>query len=437
MTVSTNYRTIGLISAISLVSGNLVGSGAFMLPAALAGYGSISLLSWLFTSAGAVVLALIFAKFSMKMHNTGGPHVFAAEAFGPHVAFFVAWGYWMLTWIGNAAIVVAMYGYLSDLSDFRLTVPQLFFIGLVVLFVITLVNLRGIKEASFIQNLVTVLKLIPMVFVPIAAFFIFDPERLTHFVPEGKTALSAFNSAALLTLWSFVGIESATVPAEEVKDPHTIIPKATVYGTLIAAVIYILGNLALLGAVDHHELASSHAPFAMAADKVFGGLFWGNVVAAAAVVCCIGTLNGWMLVVGQIPYGAAKQGLFPKFFAHQSRRRVPTYGIIISALCMAGILTMTFDPDLSEQFSFIAELATTTILLLFVVMLLAFWALMRKGMFVSRFDSLLLVLGAVYTIWTLYGAGIKMLALSTVVVLSGSPMYFYMRKQLTEIKNLK
>jgi len=424
-----NQRNIGLISAISLVAGNLVGSGAFMLPAALADYGSISLLSWVFTSSGALVLALIFAKFSMKIHSTGGPHVFAGEAFGPHISFFVAWGYWMLTWIGNAAIVVAMYGYLSDLSDGRLNTSQLFFIGLFVLLLITIVNLRGIKEASFIQNLVTLLKLVPMVFVPIAAFFIFDPERLTHFVPEGKTALGAFNGAALLTLWSFVGIESATVPAEEVKDPKTTIPKATIYGTLIAAVIYIIGNIALLGAVDPHELAQSPAPFALAADKVFGGLFWGNLVAAAAVICCIGTLNGWMLVVGQIPFGAAKQGLFPKFFAHQSKRRVPTYGIIISAICMACILTMTFDPDLSEQFSFIAELATTTILLLFVVMLFAFGALIRKGMFVSKIDRILLLLGMIYTTWTLYGAGIKMLVLSSIVVISGAPMYIYMRKK--------
>ena len=434
MGASSTHRTIGLISAISLVAGNLVGSGAFMLPSGLASYGSISLLSWIFTSTGALILALIFAKFSMKFHATGGPHVFAGEAFGPHVSFFVAWGYWMLTWIGNAAIVVAMYGYLSDLSDGRLNSIELFFIGLCVLFLITLVNLRGIKEASFIQNLVTLLKLVPMVLVPIAAFFIFDPERLTHFVPTGKTALGAFNGAALLTLWSFVGIESATVPAEDVKDPHITIPKATIYGTLIAAVIYILGNLALLGAVDHTELAQSSAPFALAADKVFGGLFWGNVVAAAAVVCCIGTLNGWMLVVGQIPFGAAKQGLFPKFFALQSNRRVPIYGIIISAICMACILTMTFDPDLSKQFLFIAELATTTILLLFIVMLLAFGKLIQKGVFASRPDRILLILGIAYTSWTLYGAGLKMVALSAIVVISGSPMYMYMRKKLPKTK---
>lgn len=435
MLSSQSQRAIGLISAIALVAGNLIGSGAFMLPSALAAYGSISLLSWLFTSSGAIFLALIFAKFSIKIHKTGGPHVFAEAAFGPHVSFFVAWGYWMLTWIGNAAIVVAMYGYLGDLSNYTLTSTHLFVIGIIVLWVITFVNLKGVKEATLIQNLVTVLKLIPMVFVPIAAFFMFSPERLTHFVPEGKTAISAFNAAALLTLWSFVGIESATVPAEEVKQPHITIPKATIYGTLIAAIVYILGNLALLGAVDHVELAASHAPFALAANQVFGGQFWGHFVALSAVVCCIGTLNGWMLVVGQIPYGAAKQGLFPEFFGRQSKNRVPTYAIIISAVCMSVILMMTFDPDLSEQFAFIAELATTTILLLFVVMLLAFGKLIYSGMFDKPTDKLVLALGSFYTVWTLYGSGVKMLTLSTVVVLSGVPMYIYMRKKISSLKS--
>jgi APA family basic amino acid/polyamine antiporter len=98
-----------------------------------------------------------------------------------------------------------------------------------------------------------------------------------------------------------------------------------------------------------------------------------------------------MLVVGQIPLGAAKQGLFPKFFAYQSRHRVPTYSIIISAICMACILTMTFDPDLSEQFAFIAELATTTILLLFVVMLIAFGTLIRKRVFIHYLDRILFI----------------------------------------------
>lgn len=427
---STSPHTLGLLSAVSLVAGNLVGSGAFMMPATLADYGSISLFSWLFTSAGAVVIALIFARLSMKYPHTGGPHVYAGKALGSHVSFFVAWGYWMLTWIGNAAVVVAMYGYLNDLFDGRLSPPVLFILGLAILCMITWVNLRGIKEASFIQNIVSLLKLVPLVLVPIAAFFIFDPDRLVPVVHNGQSIFNSFNSAAVLTLWCFVGIESATVPAENVRNPQVTIPKATVYGTLIAAITYILGNLALLGAVDHAELAVSGAPFALTADRVFGGVLWGNIVSAAAVVCCIGTLNGWMLVVGQIPFGAAKQGLFPKFFAQQSKRHVPTYGIVISALCMACILTTTFDPDLSEQFAFIAELATVTILLLFIVMLITFARLISKGIFTKYIDKVLLILGIAYTSWTLYGAGLKMASLSVIVVISGVPMYIYMRNKL-------
>lgn len=423
-----NRRKIGLWSAVALVTGNLVGSGAFMLPASLASFGSISMFSWFFTSAGAVTLAMIFAKLSMRVTKTGGPHVFAREAFGDNVGFFVAWGYWMLTWIGNAAIVVAMYGYLNMLCDGFFSAFQLFLIGVFVILAISYINLQGIKEASFVQILTTLLKLVPMVFVPLVALFAFDVQNLTPFVPEGKTALGAFNAAALLTLWSFVGIESATVPAEEVSNPKKTIPRATLIGTSIAAVVYIIGNFALIGAIPSDLLAGSTAPYALAAQLVLGGAFWSKVVALSAVVCCIGTLNGWMLVVGQIPLGAANDGLFPKWFGQISANGVPTAGILVSAVCMIVILLMSFDPELVKQFDFIAELATTTILLVFVVMLFSYAALILKESNRSISDKTTLFLGACYTIWTLWGAGIKMLGLSSIVIISGLPVYFYVRK---------
>jgi len=424
----THRRRIGLWSAIALVIGNLIGSGAFMLPASLAAFGSISMLAWVFTSAGAITLALMFAKMSVRVTKTGGPHVFAQAAFGDDTGFFVAWGYWMLTWIGNAAIVVAMYGYLNDLCGCYFSTFQLFLIGVFTILVITYINLLGIKEATLVQNVTTLLKLIPMVLVPVACFFVFKSENLLPFVAEGKTALSAFNAAALLTLWGFMGIESATVPAEEIENPKTTIPRATLIGTAFVAVVYILGNLALLGAVPAEILAGSTAPYAVAAKVVFGSDFWGKLVSLSAVICCIGTLNGWMLLVGQVPLGAAKAGLFPPIFAKVSANGIPTVGLIVSAICMIGILMMSFDPSLVKQFDFIIELANTTILLVFIVMLASYAVLILRDSNRTTSDVMILFFGSTYTIWTLWGAGVKMLSFSTIIIVSGLPVYFYVRK---------
>jgi basic amino acid/polyamine antiporter, APA family len=432
--MTTQPHALGLFSATFLVVGNLVGSGVFMLPASLAVFGSISILSWLFTAAGSTMIALIFAKFSTKFNKTGGPHVFIQQAFGPTSAFFVAWGYWILTWIGNAAIVIVMYGYLNDLTRGALSTESLLLIGVAMLLSVTFLNMRGLKEASFVQNIITALKVLPLVIVPLATLSIFDTSKLLPLVNPTMSTLEAFNGAAILTLWSFVGIESATVPAEQVYNAKFTIPRATVYGTLIASVVYIIGCLALFGGIDSGELSGSTAPFALAADKVLGGTFWGDLISAAAVLCCIGSLNGWMLVVGQIPFGASQQGFFPKFFAHQSSRGVPTYSIAVSSLCMILILCLTFDNDLRNQFDIVAELATTTILLLFVIMLAAYAKLQIQKVWTGKLDLLLLILGSLYTIWTLYSAGLKMVILSTIIVLSGMPMYYCMRSKILDLK---
>jgi APA family basic amino acid/polyamine antiporter len=430
----SNHHTIGLFSAMFLVVGNIVGSGGFMLPASLASFGSISLLAWIFTAIGSTCIALVFAKFSTKIHKTGGPHVFIQEALGHKAAFFVAWGYWVLTWIGNAAIVISMNGYLNKIFEGAVSSELLLCIGIFLLVVVTALNVRGLKEATFFQNLTTFLKMLPLVIVPLIAFSLFDSHRLSEFVAPQFTFSEAFNGAAILTLWSFVGIESATVPAESVRNASKTIPRATVYGTLLAAIIYIVGCLALFGGIDLPELASSTAPFALAAEKALGGSFWGFFISIAAVICCIGSLNGWMLVVGQIPYGAAKQGLFPKFFAYSSHKGVPSYSIWASSICIIALLLLTFNKSLKSQFDFIAELATITLVFLFVILLVSYAKLQLRRVWKSHWDILLLMLASSYTLYNLYCAGVKMLLLSTLVVASGIPMYLYMRRNISKLE---
>ncbi len=418
---------IGLIGATALVLGNLVGSGAFVLPANMAKKGYIGLVSWGFTAAGAMLLALMFARLSMKVPKPGGPHVFVEAAYGNKtLSYYTAWGYWMLTWIGNAAIVVAMYAYFNDMVGEELSSYQLFSFGIATLAFMTYINVRGIQEANFVQILITVLKGIPMVAVPLIAFKNFRPEISLQFNLTGSSNLLAFQGAAVLTLWSFVGIESATVPADDVDQPTKTIPRATLLGTFLAGLVYIGGNFLLMGAVPLDVLAASDAPYATAATFLMGPSL-GKLVSIAAFICCIGTLNGWMLLVGQIPKGAADDGLFPKYFGVLSNRGVPARGIILSAVLMGLILLITLRPDLSDQFDFIAELAVTSLLLIFVIILGCYYELYVKVM--GRLsDYVIFILGGLYTVWSLYAAGVNMLLYSTVIIFSGYPAQILLEK---------
>jgi APA family basic amino acid/polyamine antiporter len=298
-----NRRRLGIWMATALVVGNMIGSGIFLLPASLAGYGGISVLGWLFTATGAVLLALVFARLGRAFPRTGGPYAYTREAFGDFVGFLTAWGYWIAAWVGNAAIAVAFVSYLGyfdafdALNDNRV-VAALVAVGAI--WLLTLVNLLGVHRGGVMQVVTTVLKLVPLLAIALFGLFFIDVDNFGGFNPSGESAYGALSAIAVLTLWSFVGLESATVPAEDVDRPTRVIPRATIIGTAVTAVVYILGTTAVMGILPAGDLAGSGAPFADAADSAFG-TWAGPLVAAAAAISAFGCLNGWILLQGQIP----------------------------------------------------------------------------------------------------------------------------------------
>ena len=314
-------RTMGLTMATALVVGNMVGSGVFLLPASLADVaGPVSIIGWLFTGVGAMLLALVFARLASTFPRTGGPYAYSRRAFGDFIGFQTAWGYWIAAWAGNAAIAVAFVGYLAvfwgELGSNNLLAAL---VGIAVIWLLTLVNIAGARETGAVQVVTTVLKFVPLAIIGVVGLFFIDGDNLTPFAPEGTW--SAISAAAPLTLWAFIGLESATVAAGEVKDPERTIPRATIIGTLAATLVYILTTVAVMGVVPQGELAASSSPFALAAGEMFGG-GWDKVIALVAMVATFGALNGWIMLQGRVPLAAAEDGLFPAPFAkvHGSRR---------------------------------------------------------------------------------------------------------------------
>lgn len=421
-------KRLGLWMVTALVAGNMVGSGIFLLPASLGPFGGISILGWLFSAAGAAVLALVFSRLARLVKRSGGPYTFTREGFGDFPGFMVAWGYWISIWTTNAAITVAFVSYMTVfvpvLAENNVMAAAL---GLGTLWLLTWVNVRGVHTAGVVQLVTTVLKMLPLVAIGVFGVFYLDTENFRPFNASGQPPLRALLSTVTLTLWAFLGLESGTTPAEHVDDPERTIPRATLLGTFSTAVVYILGTVAVMGVMSSEALSRSNAPFADAA-RVMWGPWAFYAVGAGAVVSCFGALNGWLLLQGQIPLAAARDGLFPAWFARRSKTDTPAVALVFSSVLASVLMLMNFSKSLVEQFTFIILLATLHTLIPYV-----FCSLSEVMLYVrdrARFDrgrfASALCLGTAgfgYSLLAIYGAGQEIVYWGFLLLMLGVPVY--------------
>ncbi|MFE9310544.1 amino acid permease [Streptomyces sp. NPDC088353] len=331
-------RRFGLPVATALVMGNIIGGGIFLLPASVAPYGTVSLVAFGVLTLGAIALALVFGRLAERNPSTGGPYVYAREAFGDFAGFLAAWAYWITTWVSNAALAVAAVGYLDVLIPVNGHRWTACLAALTLQWLPALANFAGTRYVGAVQIVATVLKFVPLLLVAVGGLFFFDPKNLGPFHEGGGNTIGAVSAAAAILLFSYLGVESAAVSAGEVKDARRNVGRATVIGTTGAALVYLLGTLSVFGTVAHERLVKSTAPFSDAVNAMFGGSWGGWAVALAALVSMTGCLNGWTLLSAQTPYAAARDGLFPAAFARR-RRGVPTFGVAVTVV-LASLLTV-------------------------------------------------------------------------------------------------
>ena len=426
-------RSMGLWMATALVVGNMIGSGVVLLPATLAGTaGPVSLLGWVFTGAGAVLLALVFANLGRALPRMGGPYAYAKRAFGDFVGFQTAWGYWIALWAGNAAIAVAFVSYLTvfwpEVGDSQLLGA---FAGIALIWLLTATNILGARESGTVQLVTTVLKFVPLAVIGLVGLFFVDGGNYEPFSPNGAS-LSLLSTTAALTLWAFVGLESATVPADEVKDPERTIPRATILGTVLATLLYLVAAVAIMGIIPANELAVSTSPFADAAGEVFGG-GWDKAIAAVALVSTFGALNGWILLQGRVPLAAAEDGMFPAAFARvHGERRTPVFGLVVSSALASGLLLLNYTKGLVGAFEFVILLATLTALVpyAFSAAAQAWLWLVEPESFQAKHlvrDTIVAVLAFAYSLWAIAGAGDDIVTKGFLLLLGGIPVYVGMR----------
>ena len=428
-------RTLGMWMATALVVGNMIGSGIFLLPASLAAEaGPVSILGWVFTGAGAILLAMVFANLGRAFPKTGGPYAYSRRAFGDFVGFQTAWGYWIAAWVGNAAITYAFVSYLGVFwTDLQTNNVLAATVGIATVWLLTGINIAGVRQSGMVQLVTTVLKFVPLAVIALIGIFFVNTDNFTPFSPYGST-WSGLSIAATLTLWAFIGLETATVPADEVKNPTKTLPRATVLGTSITTLVYILATIAIMGVVSTSALAESSSPFALAASEIFGG-GWGKVVAAIAMISAFGCLNGWTLVTARVSMAAANDGLFPKRFAKvHGERKTPVFGLVVAGIFISILMVMQYNASLVDQFTFVLLLATLTTLVPYAYSAGAQLHMMfsDRELFSGRKlfrDAVVASLALAFSIWAIYGAGYEVIAKGFLLLMFGVPVYVYMKYQ--------
>lgn len=432
MNKGNENEKLGFWLSTSLVVGNMTGSGIFLLPAALAVYGGISLFGWIFTTIGIIFLALVFARLSKFIKKAGGPYAYSREGFGDFAGFLVAWGYWISIWCGNAAIAVAGVGYLSVfIPELRENYTLSAAAAIASIWIFTLINTRSIRSVGKVQLITTIIKVLPLIFMGTIGFFYFNIDHFTPLNLSDKSNFSAITATAALTLWAFLGLESATVPSDKVKNPTKTIPLATIAGSSIAALLYIFSTLAVMGIVEPSVLQNSAAPFADAAQIIWGN--WASyLIAIIAAISCFGALNGWILLQGQLPMAAAKDKLFPDWFKKVSKRGIPIIGILISSILASVLVSMNYSKGLIEMFSFIIMLSTLTCLLPYLLSSLSEIMLyLRKKKIYDRKQFRIALMIAIpaftYSVWAVVGLGYEIILLGVLLLVSGIPIFVFIK----------
>src|SRR6185312_15951234 len=438
--MSNPIKKMSLTQATMLVAGNMIGTGVFLLPASMASVGGIAVFGWLVATAGALALALVFAKLGELDPQEGGPYAYARDFLGSYVGFQTNYIYWFANWIGNVAIAVAVIGYLAEFIP-HINTPTMTALATVgVIWALTVANILGPRVVGALEAWTVSLALIPILAIAFLGWFWFDPAIFkAGWNVIGTSNTRAIARAASIALWAFMGVESAAVSAGLIENPKRNIPLATLLGLAISAVVYLLSCTVIMGIIPNAQLRSSHAPFAEAARMVVGtpGMV---VIGLCAILKSLGALGGWMLLVGQSAKAAANDGMFPRIFGRTNRHGVPGLGLAIVSILMTAVVFATMSPTIAGQFD---RIINFTIILVVVPYIYAAVAGVKvvhdhvgKGRSLTLF-TFVAFSAVAYCLWTVLGGDPSTVVQAFVVLLLSVPLHPFFIGSMKEAAKAK
>ncbi|MBU5211334.1 amino acid permease [Heyndrickxia oleronia] len=429
-----NNNKWGLWILTTFVVGNMVGGGIFMLPANLAQVSSPlgSTIAWVATGLGVFMIALVFGNLAIRKPNLkAGPQSYAQNLFsspkaGKVAGYSMAWGYWAANWAATASVIISFAGYLTTFFPIMQSKKVLFSLGSfeleygkTITFIICSIMLWGIQwilsksfnSAGKMNLMATITKVIGFALFIIFTLFIFDKANLgsaKEFVDASGKSFSLggqVNSAAIATLWAFIGIESAVMLSNRAKSQRDV-KTATILGLVISLVIYIGITLLTMGALSQEALRESQKPLVDALGEVIGsnGTY---IMAILALISLFGSTVGWIVVSSEVPYQAAKNGLFPAVFAKTNKTGSPKNSLTITNVMTQIFLFSTISGTVTQAYNFAIVVATLAYLIPYLVSAIYQMKLVITGetynvISGSRLkDGIITVLAFVYSIWVI------------------------------------
>jgi len=425
MTTKTKKMSVLQLTIITFI--NMAGSGIIMLPAKLAQVGTMSILSWVVTAVGALCLAYVFAKCGRFSKRPGGMNGYASYAFGDSGAFLTGWTYAISLIIANTAIALTAVGYaqaflgMNNPSAFGTAVATI-----ILLWACSIANFAGPKVTGRLGSITVWGVLLPVCGISLIGWFWFHPHLYTSsWNPHHMAFLSGVSASIAMTLWAFLGLESACANSDAVDNPEKNVPIAVLGGTLFAALVYIVSTNVCAGIVPNALLAASTAPFSLVWNTILGTTF-GKIVAALAVVSCIGSLLGWQFTIAAVFKQSADEGYFPKFLSKTNRFTAPVAAMIFITIIQTILALMTASPSLMNQFTMLVNLAVVTNLVPYLLCMAAIFVIQRYEKLPKteiKTTNILALISSIYSLYALYSCGAEVVMWGAIVIFFGWTMY--------------
>lgn len=406
-TMSQNRSKMSVFELTLLTAINMMGSGIVMLPTKLAEVGTISILSWLVTAIGSLCLAYAFAKCGMfsKRPGMGG---YSEYAFGKSGNFMANYTYGVSLLFANIAIAITCVGYGASFLEVELTPIQVCIATIAVIWICTCSNFLGASITGKLSSFAVWCVIIPVLTLSVIGWFWFDPDLyVASWNPHNQPFFTAVGASISMTLWAFLGLESACANSDAIDNPEKNVPIAVMAATIGVAIIYIASTNIIAGIVPNEQLVASNAPFGLVFAHMFSPAI-GKVVMGLLVLSCAGSTLGWQFTIAKVFQQSAVDGLFPKVFARVNKYGAPIAGMIIITTIQTGFCLMTISPALFKQFNMLVDLAVVTNIMPYILSMAAVGVIMKQAKVdpaKAKLYNFAALIGAAYSFYALISTG--------------------------------